>query len=76
MDTNHINALLSSATALEHAAVPVLRYSAWFDPEQVTRTMQRVPRMLQYQRRKGRRGEAPLLGLAGAGERGAVPEVR
>eukprot|EP00198_Chlamydomonas_reinhardtii_P006271 XP_001695607.1 predicted protein [Chlamydomonas reinhardtii] len=66
VDTNHINALLSSATALEHAAVPVLRYSAWFDPEQVTRTMQRVPRMLQYQRRKGRRAAGEGAELAWA----------
>ncbi|KAG2495290.1 hypothetical protein HYH03_006563 [Edaphochlamys debaryana] len=53
VETNHINALLESATVLEHAALPVLQYGAWFDPEQVTRTLQRVPRMLRYQQRKG-----------------------
>ncbi|GFR42112.1 hypothetical protein Agub_g2955 [Astrephomene gubernaculifera] len=68
VDTNKINALLESATLLEHAAVPVLKYGAWFDPEQVTRTLQRVPRMVRYQRRKGKRASpgspaatAPLL---------------
>ncbi|GIL77135.1 hypothetical protein Vretimale_3194 [Volvox reticuliferus] len=58
VDTNHINAVLESATLLEHAAIPVLQYGAWFDPEQVTRTLQRLPRMLRYQRRKSSRAAA------------------
>jgi hypothetical protein len=59
VDTNTINALLESATLLEHAAIPVLQYSEWFDPEQVTQTLQRVPRMLRYQRRKCSKGTGP-----------------
>ncbi|GLC37423.1 hypothetical protein PLESTB_001587600 [Pleodorina starrii] len=58
VDTKHINSLLDSATRVEHAAIPVLQYGAWFDPEQVTRTLQRLPRMLRYQRRKSSRAAA------------------
>ncbi|GLI59552.1 hypothetical protein VaNZ11_001455 [Volvox africanus] len=58
VDTNHINAVLESATSLDHAAIPVLQYGAWFDPDQVTRTLQRLPRMLRYQRRKSSRAAA------------------
>ncbi|PNH11894.1 hypothetical protein TSOC_001213 [Tetrabaena socialis] len=53
VDTKRIDELLASATALEHAMLPVLRYGGHFDPEQVTRTLQRVPRMMRYQQRKG-----------------------
>ncbi|KXZ46870.1 hypothetical protein GPECTOR_40g604 [Gonium pectorale] len=66
VDTNHIDALLSSSTVLQHALIPVLQYGNLFDPEQVTRTLQRVPRMLRYQLRKRSHGSGRAA-AAGAG---------
>lgn len=68
LDTLQLEEMLGNITYLEHAAVPVLKYSQYLDPAQTASTLQKLPRVREYQlRRRGRamgeeqRGEMQVL---------------
>lgn len=77
MDTRLIDEELASAKLLQHKLLPVLRHGQWFNPQQVTDTLERVPRTLRYQGRKRGQGERPdgmctkLVGMQQVGQQGA-----
>lgn len=46
VDTNQISLALRQAHLLPQVALVVLQHGQWFDPEQVTRTLRRLPAMI------------------------------
>lgn len=57
VDTNQVNDLLQKAVILEHAALPITQYGQFFNPEQTTSTLRRLPKLMWAQQGRVAKGE-------------------